>query len=184
MGCDVDHAVVEKLRQAGLKVDQPELLRVAVQRDEHQKLLPLGAEVPVLGNEGVVLIALQPVSRLWTGTVVPPDLSRTPPEHYHPFLLLLESTAANYCASTGKAETDDEFARLYRQLRRRPDGEDAHPLFSYLQGAVRLYQSLRDVSQAEFEAVVNRLHQSAKWHSTHVGSTRYHREVLQGLFGA
>ncbi len=175
---------MEKLQRAGLKVEQPELLRVAIQRDEQKKVVRLRGEVPVMGNEGLMLVTLKPVTKLWTGSAVPPDLSRTPPPRYQPFFLLLESTAANYCAAMGKAETDDEFERLFRQLRRRPDGDDAHPLFSYLQGAVRLYLSLRDVSQAEFEAVVNRLSQSAKWHSTHVGSTNYYREVLHGLFGA
>ena len=175
---------MEKLQRAGLKLEQPEMLRVAIQRDENKKVLPLRAEVPVMGNEGLVLVKLKPLSQLWTGSAVPPDLSRTPPPQYHPFFLLLESTAANYCAAVGKPETDDEFERLFRQLRRRPDGDDAHPLFSYLQGAARLYLSLRDVSQAEFEAVANRLSQSAKWHSSHVGSTNYYREVLHGLFGA
>ncbi|QRN99446.1 hypothetical protein JRI60_10680 [Archangium violaceum] len=180
----MDREAVERLQRAGLKVDQPELLRVAIQRDENKKVMKLGTEVPVMGNEGLMLVTLQPLSKLWTGSALPPDLSRTPPPQYQPFFLLLESTAANYCAATGKAETDDEFERLYRQLRRRPDGDDPHPLFSYLKGATRLYMSLRDVSQAEFEAVVNRLSQSAKWHSTHVGSTNYHREVLRNLFGA
>jgi hypothetical protein len=180
----VDREAVEKLQRAGLKVERPELLRVAIQRDEQKKVVKLRGEVPVMGNEGLMMVTLQPLSKLWTGSAVPPDLSRTPPPQYEPFLLLLESTAANYCAAIGKPETDDEFERLFRQLRRRPDGDDAHPLFSYLQGAVRLYMSLRDVSQAEFEAVVNRLSQSAKWHSTHVGSTNYYREVLHGLFGA
>ncbi|QRK13151.1 hypothetical protein JQX13_25860 [Archangium violaceum] len=180
----MDAEAVEKLQRAGLKVDQPELLRVAIQRDENKKVVPPRGEVPVMGNEGLVLTTLKPISQLWTGSTVPPDLSRTPPPQYHPFLLLLESTAANYCAAIGRPETDDEFERLYRQLRRRPDGTDPHPLFAYLQGAARLYMSLRDVSQAEFEAVVNRLSQSAKWHSSHVGSTNYYREVLQGLFGA
>ncbi len=175
---------MERLQRAGLKVDQPEMLRVAIQRDENKKVMKLGTEVPVMGNEGLMLVSLQPLTKLWTGSAVPPDLSRTPPPQYQPFFLLLESTAANYCAAIGKAETDDEFERLYRQLRRRPDGDDPHPLFSYLRGTARLYMSLRDVSQSEFEAVVNRLSQSAKWHSTHVGSTNYHREVLQKLFGA
>ena len=175
---------MEKLQRANLKVDQPEMLRVAIQRDENKKVMVLRGEVPVMGNEGLVLVSLKPISKLWTGSAVPPDLSRTPPPRYQPFFLLLESTAANYCAALGRPESDDEFERLYRQLRRRPDGDDAHPLFSYLQGAARLYMSLRDVSQAEFEAVVNRLSQSAKWHSTHVGSTNYYREVLSGLFGA
>ncbi len=175
---------MEKLQRAGLKVEQPEMLRVAVQRDENKRVMKVSAEVPVMGNEGLILVQLKPISQLFTGSVVPPDLSRTPPPQYQPFFLLLESTAANYCAAQGRPETDDEFERLFRQLRRRPDGTDVHPLFSYLQGAVRLYMSLRDVSQAEFEGVVNRLSQSAKWHSTHTGSTNYHREVLQGVFGA
>jgi hypothetical protein len=180
----VDREAVEKLQRAGLKVEQPEMLRVAIQRDESKRVMKVQAEVPVMGNEGLILVQLKPISQLWTGSAVPPDLSRTPPPQYQPFFLLMESTAANYCAAQGRPETDDEFERLFRQLRRRPDGTDVHPLFSYLQGAVRLYMSLRDVSQAEFEAVVNRLSQSAKWHSTHTGSTNYHREVLQGVFGA
>lgn len=175
---------MEKLQRAGLKVEQPEMLRVAIQRDESKRVVTVRNEVPVMGNEGLVLVPLKPISQLWTGSAVPPDLSRTPPPQYQPFFLLLESTAANYCAAQGRPEADEEFERLFRQLRRRPDGTDVHPLFSYLQGATRLYMSLRDVSQAEFEAVVNRLSQSAKWHATHTGSTNYHREVLQGVFGA
>ncbi|WNG60682.1 hypothetical protein F0U59_42715 [Archangium gephyra] len=180
----MDREAVEKLQRAGLKVEQPEMLRVAIQRDENKRVVTVRNEVPVMGNEGLVLVPLKPLSQLWTGSAVAPDLSRTPPPQYQPFFLLLESTAANYCAAQGRPETDEEFERLFRQLRRRPDGTDAHPLFSYLQGATRLYMSLRDVSQAEFEAVVNRLSQSAKWHATHTGSTNYHREVLQGVFGA
>ncbi|WPB79201.1 hypothetical protein KYC5002_08575 [Archangium violaceum] len=180
----MDREAVEKLQRAGLKVEQPEMLRVAIQRDESKRVVTVRNEVPVMGNEGLVLVPLKPISQLWTGSAVPPDLSRTPPPQYQPFFLLLESTAANYCAAQGRPEADEEFERLFRQLRRRPDGTDVHPLFSYLQGATRLYMSLRDVSQAEFEAVVNRLSQSAKWHATHTGSTNYHREVLQGVFGA
>lgn len=175
---------MEKLKGAGLKVEQPEMLRVAIQRDENKKVVNPRDDVAVMGNEGMVLLKLKPISQLFTGSAVPPDMSRAPPLEYQPFFLLLESTAANYCAAIGKPETDDELERLYRQLRRRPDGEDKHPLFAYLRGAARLYMSLRDVSQAEFEAVLNRLSQSAKWHSSHVGSTNYYREVLQGLFGA
>lgn len=180
----MDREAVEKLQRAGLKVEQPEMLRVAIQRDEAKRVVKVHGEVPVMGNEGLMLVHLKPITQLWTGSAVPPDLSKTPPPQYQPFFLLMESTAANYCAAQGRPETDDEFERLFRQLRRRPDGTDVHPLFSYLQGTARLYMSLRDVSQAEFEAVVSRLSQSAKWHSTHTGSTNYHREVLQGVFGA
>lgn len=44
--------------------------------------------------------------------------------------------------------------------------------------------SLRDVSQAEFEAVVERLHESAKHHQAHVGSSNYFQDVLRGMLGA
>ncbi len=180
----MDSNVVERLEKAGLKLDKPDMLRVPVQRDEQKRILAVREEVPVMSNEGLVLIPLKRISQLWTGSAVPPDFSRAPPVEYQPFFLLLESTAANYCAAAGKPEVDAEFERLYRQLRRRPDGDNPSPLFSYLQGAARLYMSVRDVSQAEFEAVAHRLSQSAKHHTSHVGSTNYYREVLQGLFGA
>ena len=131
----------------------------------------------------VVPVKLKPISQLWMGTRRPPSLAGTPPPEYQPLLLMLELTAAHYCLSLRKVETDAEFERLYRQLRRRPDGQDANPLFSYLQGTARLYLSLRDVSQAEFEAVAQRLSQSARHFSTHVGSTNYHHLVLCDLLG-
>jgi len=65
--------------------------------------------------------------------------------------------------------------RIYNLLRRRPDGTDDNPLFSYLQGAARLYMSLFDVSQAEFEAVFNRLTRSAKGYMEDAASTNYIR---------
>lgn len=69
-------------------------------------------------------------------------------------------------------------------LARRPDGHHKNPLFSYLRAAARLYLSLRDVSQAEFEAVAQRLHQSAKLHAGHIGSTNYFQAVLRQVLGA
>lgn len=89
-----------------------------------------------------------------------------------PFFALIETTAVACCAATNP-EYDRELERVYAQLRRRPLGADANPLFSYLRAAVRLYMSLRDVSQAEFEAVVQRLSRSAGHFSTGLTSTNY-----------
>jgi hypothetical protein len=162
-------------------VGQPEMLRVPIRLDGQGKVMALAKEVPVLYGEKPALVTLQPVSRLWVGAAQPPDFSGTPPPSYQPFFLLLETTAADYCATLGKPERDEEFEHLYRQLRRRPDGHDPNPLFSYMQAAARLYLSLRDVSQAEFEAVVNRLGRSAKTFRTHVDSTNYWQRVLRTL---
>jgi hypothetical protein len=179
----MDVEVKAELERAGLQVDWTGRLRVPIEIDPQGKVKPLGEQVPVMGMGGreVALVKLKPISQLWTGTAVPPSLAGTPPLEYQLFLLMLELTAADYCAATGRRETDAEFERLYRQLRRRPDGRDANPLFSYLQAAACLYLSLRDVSRAEFDAVAQRLSQSARHFSTHVGSTNYYQLVLRDL---
>ena len=84
-------------------------------------------------------------------------------------------------AESGIRVRDQEFERLYNHLRRRPDGTDANPILSYLQAAARLYMSLRDVSQAEFEAVARRLTKSARTYSEGLSSTNYTDLVLERL---
>ncbi|WP_342378544.1 hypothetical protein NVS55_04070 [Myxococcus stipitatus] len=180
----MDANAVAELEKAGVKVDAPDRLFVAVEWDENQRVIPVGARAQVRAGEQLAHVHLQPISKLWTGDTKPPSFAKTPPLEYHPFFILIEATAAGYCRAVRNTETDQEFERLYRHLVRRPDGTDRNPLFSYLQGAVRLYMSLRDVSQAEFEAVVLRLHQSARHHQTHVGSINYFQDVLRGVLGA
>ena len=180
----MDANAVAELEKAGVKVGAPERLFVAAEWRDDKHLLPVGERALVRDGELTAHVTLQPISRLWTGSAKPPSFTPAPPPEYHPFFILIEATAAGYCRAVRNTETDQEFERLYRHLLRRPDGTDRNPLFSYLQGAARLYMSLRDVSQAEFEAVVGRLHQSAKHHSTHVGSINYFQDVLRGVLGA
>ncbi|HYO58730.1 hypothetical protein [Archangium sp.] len=177
----MDMEMKAELERAGLRVGRTEMLRVPIEIDPRGQVKPLDKDVPVMdaSGQGVTFVKLKPISQLWTGTAVPPSLAGSPPQEYQPFLFVLELTAADYCVTTRKVETDAEFERLYRLLRRRPDGQDANPLFSYLQGAARLYLSLEDVSQAEFEAVAQRLSQSARHFATHVGSTNYYQRVLR-----
>lgn len=180
----MEREVVEALEKAGLPVDKPEMLRVPVHLDEQRRVIPVREMVPVVGEKGLVQVRLKPMTQLFTGSKTPPDFSRSPPPEYHPFFILIEAAAADYCKARGRPEPDEEFERLYRLLRRRPDGDDPSPAFSYLQAAARLYMSLRDVSKAEFEAVADRLHRSARHHATHTGSINYYREVLHPLFGS
>lgn len=180
----MDANAVAELEKAGVKVDEPDRLYVAVEWEDGKRVRTVGDTVQVRAGEQLVHVHLQPISKLWTGSKVPPSFAKAPPPEYQPFFMLLEATAAGYCRAVRNTETDQEFERLYRHLLRRPDGTDRNPLFSYLQGAARLYMSLRDVSQAEFEAVVERLHLSAKHFQTHVGSINYFQEVLRGVLGA
>jgi hypothetical protein len=181
----MDLKAVAALQRAGIDPARPQLLRVPTALGEQGRVVPLdhGLPVPVMDDEGrVVWLPLAPIAQLWTGSTSAPDFSFAPPPVYEPFFILIEATAAEYCSATGRPERDREFERLYRHLRRRPDGVDANPLFSYLRAAARLYLSLRDVSRAEFEAVANRLRVSASTFSTRLDSTNYHHFVLQEFF--
>ncbi|MCI0573491.1 MAG: hypothetical protein L0Y66_22330 [Myxococcaceae bacterium] len=177
----MDAQVIQTLKDAGLALGHPELLTLAVQVDEGGRVLPLAEEVVVSDGRTSLSVRLPKLSRLFTGTRVPADLSGEPPEEYKPFFLLIERTAALYCRAQGKPERDEEFERLYRHLHRRPDGTDANPLFSYLQGACRLYLSVREGSQAEFEAVAKRLSRSARTFRMHLTSTNYFKHALSAL---
>ena len=181
----MDVKAIETLQRAGIDPARPELLRVPTALGEQGRVVSLDHElpVPVMDSEGrVVWLPLAPISQLWTGSTPAPDFSFAPPPEYEPFFILIEATAAEFCGATGRPERDREFERLYRHLRRRPDGEDANPLFSYLRAASRLYLSLRDVSRAEFEAVADRLRVSARTFATRLDSTNYHHFVLEEFF--
>ncbi|NVJ26385.1 MULTISPECIES: hypothetical protein [Myxococcus] len=180
----MDANAVAELEKAGVRVDAPDRLFVAVEWEDQKHVVPVGARALVRAGEVTTHVTLQPISKLWTGDKKPPSFVKTPPPEYHPFFILIEATAAGYCRAVRNTETDQEFERLYRHLARRPDGTDRNPLFSHLQGAARLYMSLRDVSKDEFEAVIHRLYQSAKHHQTHVGSINYFQDVLRGVLGA
>ncbi len=181
----MDQKVIAALEAAGIDPAHPEFLRVPTALGEGGRVVPLDHDlpVPVMDDDGrVVWLPLAPISQLWTGSAQAPNFSRAPLSEYEPFFILIEATAAELCDATGRPERDREFERLYRHLRRRPDGADANPLFSYLRAAARLYLSLRDVSRAEFEAVADRLRVSARTFATRVDSTNYHHYVLEEFF--
>jgi hypothetical protein len=62
--------------------------------------------------------------------------------------------------------------RIFASLRRRPDSEGGR-LHGYLRAAARLYLSAHDISQAEYEAVMNRLAKSARTFSMPPVSRNY-----------
>lgn len=176
----MDLRIIDQLKQAGLETDlELHLPRIRIEREEHGRLLPLKQIVIEHGNRSVA-VELQTIPELFAGTRTPPGFERglTPP--YEAFFRLIEQTAVD-CCWNAQPEYDREFERLYAQLRRRPLGQDKNPLFAYLQAAVRLYMSLRDVSRAEFEGVVQRLLRSAGHFTTDVTSTNYLRVVSEHL---
>ena len=180
----MDPQVIAALEQAGFDPTlKSQFITIPVQVDQaSNKPKPLGKEVVFLRDEKPVPVQLKSIPELFTGSKVPPSFAKGPTQDYMTFFATIEMTALEYLHAAGPAR-DEEYARLYNHLRRRPDGTDDNPLFSYLQGAARLYLSLRDVSQAEFEAVCACLTRSAKRYVENGASTNYIRMLHDQLHG-
>lgn len=178
----MDPQVVSTLEKAGLdpKLEKRFLTIPAMIDEVTGKPKPLGREVVLLNGEQPVQVSLKNASELFTGNKQPPSFASGPTKEYLHFFAMIEFTALEVLHAAG-LERDEEFVRIYNLIRRRPDGTDANPLFSYLQGAARLYMSLFDVSQAEFEAVFNRLTRSAKGQMEDAASTNYIRMLHDRL---
>jgi hypothetical protein len=96
--------------------------------------------------------------------------------------MLLEYTVLRFCEADGRDPTDQDMAAIYASLRRRPDSNGGK-LHGYLRAAARLYLSVRDVSQAEYEAVFNRLAKSARTFSVPPISRNYVATLRQTFAG-
>jgi hypothetical protein len=176
----MDAQVVATLAAAGLDVSLNGVLPfIHVPDADASGRVPLVESlVTVEVGEGIVALELKTIPQLFTGTRVPPDFKHGPTAGYETFFVLLETTAVAYCSVCGP-EYDREFERVYAQLRRRPASADKNPLLSYLRASASLYLSLRDVSQAEFEGVVQRLSRSAGTFHTDLISTNYLQNVAR-----
>ena len=179
----MDQEVVTQLEKAGIDTTfEKHFPSIAIRVDEKTSaVLPLDFIVPVQSGEKLAAVTLKPLSQLFVGSRQPPSFAQGPTDEYLPFFIVLEMTAVDYCKCSDKVPYDVEFKRVYRELRRRPDGTDPNPIFTYLQAAARLYLSLREVSRAEFEAVAQRLSRSASRHSQGVGSRNYFRNLSEHL---
>ncbi len=176
----MDLEFVAKLKQSGLEPDANRL-SVGIPRAGDPLAQEEAPGMLVTDGRAHSVITTKPLSQLFVGSQQPPSLREVPPEEYRPFFHAVERAAANACLERGRPEADAEFERLYRLLRRCPDGVDKNPLFGCLQRAAQLYLSLNDVSQSEFEAVMDRLSKSARIFSTHPGSTNYFQRALAPL---
>ena len=180
----MDRQVIEALVSANIDIgEEASLPIVGIQLDHNRRPAPLADEVTVVSGDRVAVVTLKSAAELFTGDRKPPDFDKGPTREYVSFFAMIEMTAADFCASTETLVRDREFERLYNHLRRRPDGSDAHPIFSYLRAAARLHMSIRDVSVDEYEAVLRRLTRSARTYSDGLVSANYTDVVLIPLLG-
>lgn len=180
----MDSTVVKVLEASGIAVDpRRELVYVGIELDEDERLLPIGEEVAVLGRRNLLdralgrdklaMVAMKPITQLFSGQRTPPSFRDGPTPEYMPFFATIERAVAQAASVLDPPPTDQELERLYRKLKRHPDGTDAAPLFSCMQAAARAYMSVAEVSRADFEAVIARLAQSARTFSVGHASHNY-----------
>ena len=181
----MDLTVVTKFDDAGIdKTFKTSVPTIGIEVDDHGRVQPVGNEIVVIAGPNTAHVALKRISELFTGTKTPPSFRKGPTDEYVLFFAVIELTVMSFCRSAGRREYDAEIERLYTHLRRRPDGHDSNPLFSYMQAAVRLYMSAFDVSQAELDAVCRRLSQSAGHFGLGPTSTNYCEVVGASVAGA
>lgn len=180
----MDPDVVKTLREAGVDTTlEKRVLSIALAANEDGGVIPDTDVVCAVDGKAVVMVTLKETSELFVGDRKPPDFSKGPTEEYMLFFLMIERAAADYCVCTSEKIRDEEFAQLYGDLRLRPDGRSDHPLHSHLRGAIRMYMSLRDVSRAEYEAVLRRLVRSAHTFAMGPTSMNYLERALIPLLG-
>lgn len=169
------------LQEAGLTKGLEDLMLVVHGPYDALQLEDAQGRVEVRQGKKTGHVGLPPLSSLFRGNAVPPSFQGPPPPAYMPLFLCIERSVAQAAALRPQPERDEEFERLYRQVRRRPDGKDPSPLFRVIQAAARLALCARPTSRAEFEAVMDRLSRSARTFHTHTGSTNYFDHALAPL---
>lgn len=178
----MDLYAIEQVKTTGLELDpRKSLLVVPTQCDDDDRVVPLGDEIPLLVGKKLVMLRLKPITALFSGNEKAPSFSQGPTPEYVLFFAAIERVVAEATSLMRPIPRDVEFERLYRLLKRHPDGKDKNPLFGYMQAAVRAYMSLVDVSRDEFEAVVSRLALSAKHFSCGPTTANYF-EILSSNF--
>lgn len=164
--------------------------------------LPMGLSVMMSADEagqptpldessiGVALLArplgvvtLPRLSALFRGDARCPELTGVPPPHLIGIFSCVETTAANWCFTHKRRVRDEEFEKMYSNLRRRPDGSSPHPLFDYLRAALRFAMTVRPTSEDEFDKITRRLARSARTFRQSAISTNYFDLALAPLVG-
>ncbi len=158
-------------------------LSIAIRATEHGEALPVDESFVAVMLHGVVLgeTTLPPLSALFRGTAKCAEIASDPPRALEPIFMCVELTALDWCGVSGRRVRDEEFEKLYSDLRRRPDGRSKDPLFGYLRAAMRLTLAIRPTSADEFEAITRRLARSARTFRTSVTSTNYLDLALRPL---
>jgi hypothetical protein len=151
-----------------------------------RKLLP-AAEGKLASRQLVALIhgdqltiwMAPELSSLFRGSVIPPPLERFPAPYDQIFAHIENQVLM--AADAGCAGTDDQYRELYANFRRRPDARSTSPLHEALWQIFTLTLASTPLSREQFDAIVQRLSQSARTFSMGP-SSRIYLNYLADMF--
>ncbi len=149
----------------GKTFDPAEALYVAVAVDPESKELKPAIgynreSVPLFLNETVGIWRVPSLRALYRGAKVPPDLGDGP-EPYEDIFTLYDQHLAMFSKSLGPPR-DEELAEIFSAIRRRPDGKSTRHLHDFLWQVSALMLGTRELSEAEFAAIVGRQERSCR----------------------
>jgi len=101
------------------------------------------------------------LAELFRGNRPAPLLGDQPGDEHTPIFSFIEMPLVKLCKALGDP-TDQQMEEIYATLRRRPDGRSLGFLHDALWQVCALLLAMRPLSQAEFEAYVNRLERSTR----------------------
>lgn len=147
-------------------LDLKKIIRVAVQVEKpmaHQPLVPAAMDrraLSITDGQNYCFWETDSLRALFRGAKQPPVLGDYP-EAYNDSFALFDVHALEISNAFGDRR-DAEMLEIYSTLRRRPDGKSLGFVHDYLWQAAALVLGTRPLSQAEFEAILNRLERSCR----------------------
>lgn len=121
------------------------------------------------------------LTELFRGNHPAPVLGDTPDDEHTPIFSFIEMPLVKLCQALGDP-TDQQMEEIYSTLRRRPDGRSLGFLHDAMWQVCALLLAMRPLSQAEFEAYVNRLERSTR-HMQIGPVSRNYLDVLRQTLG-
>jgi len=181
---DFTPSLRELVEQASFDIKK--MIRVAIPiKDPHQHATPVTdlkdrREICLSDGKQFCFWKTDSLPALFRGNKQPPVLGDYP-EAYNEVFLLLDMHALEFSRLCGDPR-DAEMREIYSYLRRRPDGKSMGLTHDYMWQAAALMLATRPLSQAEFEAIMNRLERSCRTFELGPGSRNY-IATIRGTLG-
>jgi hypothetical protein len=158
--------------EAGLDIAA---LSVVADKGDERQGLGSRDKIAITDGEKVAVWQVESLRDLFRGNRRPPEMpAGTPPRTYLHLFSFIERSIPPFCQEFGD-KTDQEFERVFNDLRRRPDGAPRDELHAYLWQVAALLAGCFELSALEYEAIFDRLRRSARTFSMAPVSRNYVR---------